>query len=81
MHMIDEILLYKEAGLRIYQLRRTLGYTREELAEMADISVKFLYEVETGKKGFSAQTLLKLSMALSADCDYILKGIREKDIV
>lgn len=81
MHMTEEILLYREAGLRIYHLRRTLGYTREELAEMADISIKFLYEVENGKKGFSAQTLLKLSKALSVDCDYILKGTREKDIV
>jgi transcriptional regulator with XRE-family HTH domain len=68
-------LLYKEAGTRIYQLRVENGYTREELAELADISIKFLYEVENGKKGFSAQTLLKISIALSTDCDYILKGI------
>ena len=28
------------------------GYTREVFAELANISTKFLYEIETGKKDF-----------------------------
>lgn len=51
--------------------------SRETLAEMADISPKFLYEIETGQKGFSAGTLYKLGIALASSSDYILCGDRK----
>lgn len=63
-----------EIGARIKNLRKINHYTREELAEMAGISPKFLYEIESGRKGFSAETLLKISRALSVSCDYIMVG-------
>ena len=63
-----------EIGNRIKALREVRGYTREELAEKAEISSKFLYEVEKGRKGLSADTLLKISRTLSCSCDYILTG-------
>ncbi|RKI42279.1 XRE family transcriptional regulator [bacterium D16-51] len=62
------------AGERIMVLRNDRGYTREQLAELADISDKFLYEIETGKKGFSAVTLMNLSKALEVSLDYIMTG-------
>ncbi len=40
-------------GTRIRYIRELNHYTREELAEYADISSKFLYEIESGQKGFS----------------------------
>lgn len=55
-------------------LRIDRGYTREQLAELANISDKFLYEIETGKKGFSATTLLNISKALEVSLDYIMTG-------
>lgn len=58
-----------QAGQRIRELREIQNYTRESLAEKVDISVKFLYEIETGKKGFSAETLCRISKALSVSCD------------
>lgn len=70
--MIDR--LYSDAGIRIQKLRDQRGYTRESLAELADISNKFLYEIETGKKGFSAIVLYRLAEALDVTCDYILTG-------
>ena len=63
-----------EIGSRIKALREARGYTREELAERAEISSKFLYEVEKGRKGLSADTLLKISRTLSCSCDYVLTG-------
>lgn len=63
-----------EIGKRIKLLRETNGFTREELAERAEISSKFLYEVEKGRKGLSADTLLKISKTLSCSCDYIMTG-------
>ncbi len=62
------------AGLRIRGVREKRHYTREKLAEMAGISSKFLYEIESGTKGFSADTLYKLAEALEISSDYILYG-------
>ena len=63
------------------QLRSDRRYRREQLAYLADISEKFLYEIEMNKKGFSAETLMKLSHALEVSMDYIMlgKGSRKYD--
>lgn len=64
----------KYIGDRIRELREMQGYTREAFAEKADISSKFLYEIEMGKKGFSADTLSRIAQALFVSCDYIMFG-------
>lgn len=64
----------KEVGGRIRELREIQNYTREGLAEKIDISAKFLYEIEMGKKGFSADILCRISRALLVSCDYIMLG-------
>lgn len=64
-------------GKRIRGLREKLGYSREKLSELADISPKFLYEIECGRKGMSAFTLYNISKALGTGCDYILLGKNE----
>lgn len=59
------------AGERIMQLRTDRKYTREQLACLADISEQFLYEIEMNKKGFSADTLMKLSHALEVSMRFL----------
>ena len=66
--------VYREAGQRIFQVRNMRGYTRENLAALTGISPKFLYEIETGRKGFSAGNLYLMSHALKVRADYILFG-------
>ena len=66
--------LYYEAGQRIRILRKNQNMTQEELAEKAEISTKFLCEIERGNKGFSAATLYNLAKCLNVSCDYILNG-------
>ena len=61
-------------GTRIRYIRELNHYTREELAEFAEISSKFLYEIENGQKGLSAANLLKICQALEVSCDYIMTG-------
>ena len=63
-----------EIGKRIKQLREKRKYTREVLAEKANIAPQFLFDVETGKKGMSAESLAKISKALLCSSDYILTG-------
>lgn len=70
---------YKEVGERILCVRLEQGYTREQLAELVSISPKFLYEIETGRKGLSAYVLHNLCTALSVNVDYILTGVEKID--
>ena len=42
---------------RVRYARELNHFTREELAEYAGISTKFLYEIENNHKGMSAHTL------------------------
>ena len=69
--------IYESIGERIRGIRGLRGYTREELSEVAEISSKFLYEIETGRKGFSVLVLYNLCKALNVDSDYILNGRNE----
>ncbi|MBD5534258.1 MAG: helix-turn-helix transcriptional regulator [Lachnospiraceae bacterium] len=63
-----------EIGERIRELREIQNFTREGFSEKVGISAKFLYEIEAGKKGFSADTLCRIASALSVSCDYIMYG-------
>ena len=61
----------EKIGYRIRELREMHNYTREEMAE---ISPKFLYEIESGKKGFSSEILCKIARKFTVSCDYIMYG-------
>lgn len=67
-------MIHEELGHRIQEKRIERGISREYLANNAGISAKFLYEIENGKKGLSAETLLKISNILNCSCDYLLTG-------
>lgn len=69
---------YIYSGNKIRKLRKLKGYTIEKLAEEADISTKFLYEIEKGKTGFSVNVLYKLSKILNVSCDYILMNDKQE---
>ena len=71
---------YIYSSNRIKNIRIRQGYTVEQLAEEADISAKFLYEIEAGKKGFSAYVLYKISKALNVSCDYILNISNQQSV-
>lgn len=59
-------------GRRIKNLRLKQKMTREKLASITGISISFIYEIETGKKGFSVWTLRKLTEALRVNPDDII---------
>lgn len=69
-----EGISYKEVGNRIRSLREANEYTREVFSEKIDISAKYLYEIEMGKKGFSAEILYKIARLCYVSCDYLLTG-------
>ena len=63
-----------QPGDRIRQLREAKHYTRDKLADKVGITSKFLYEIEKGRRNFSAINLVGLAQALSVSCDYIMLG-------
>ena len=73
--MVDERLL-KEIGARINARRKELSMTQERLAEIMDVSIQMISNLELGKKAIRPENLVKLCTALNTSSDYILQGIR-----
>lgn len=61
-------------GSRIRTVREERGYTREQLAEYADVSTDFLWHIETGRSSMSTQNLGKIAAALDVPTDYLIFG-------
>ena len=64
---------------RIRKSREDLGYTREQFAELVDVSVSYMAEVERGRTGVSVKTLVKICEVLGLSADYVIFG-NERDI-
>lgn len=65
---------WREIGSRIRRQREYLGYTREQFAELIDVTPKFCSDIELGVKGMSVPTLCKIAQTLRLSTDYILWG-------
>ena len=61
-------------GERIRSLRESRRLSRKDLAARAGLSAGYLYEIESGRRKFSAETLCRIAEALSVSCDYIMFG-------
>ena len=59
---------------RIRKARENAGYTREKFAELMDVSVSYMAEVERGRTNVSVKTLIKLCKLLGLNADYVLFG-------
>ena len=59
---------------RIRKAREGLGYTREQFAELLDVSVSYMAEVERGRTGVSLKLLVKICQVLGLSADYLLFG-------
>lgn len=53
---------------------KELKLTREEFAELADLSVGFYGQLEVGTSQMSIDTLIKISKAMHVSTDYIIFG-------
>lgn len=71
---------YKEIGKRVKKARRDKGITQEKLAEMIEISVPHMSNIETGKTRLSFLLLFELVVALDVTADMLLTGrVSERD--
>lgn len=65
---------YHAVGGRIRTLRKKQRYTVAELAEMVGISLKYWYQIESGKVCFSSEILYKISNSLGVTTDFLISG-------
>ena len=63
-----------ELGKRIRDARNKAGYTREVLAERAEMGEMYLGEIERGVKMPSMKSFVKIVEALDISADYILRN-------
>lgn len=70
---------YWEIGNRVRNIRLEKHYRAEEFAEKANISTKYLYQIEGGKVNFSTEILCKLCTALDVKSGVLL-GEEELDV-
>jgi len=64
----------KALGKKLREARTIKNYTREVLAEKADIGVMYLGEIERGIKMPSLKVFIRLVEALEISADYILRN-------
>lgn len=64
----------KEIGQRLRKKRTELKLTREEFAELADVSSGFYGQIEVGTTQMSIDTLIKISASTHLPMEYILFG-------
>jgi len=64
----------KEIGKRIQSRRKQLGYTQEQLADMMNVSIQMVSNLERGNKAIRIDNLINLCQILDISADYLLTG-------
>ena len=75
---INDDVLRQILSKNIKSARQNLNLTQEALAELSDISLNFLKDLESAKSGTSLLTLVKLCHALKTTPDQLLKDLFEE---
>ena len=63
-----------EVGHRIQLSRERAGYTQEQFAELLDVGVQHVSNIERGAVGISLTALKKTCEILGVSADYLLLG-------
>lgn len=71
---------YKEVGRRIAKRRKELKLKQSEVNELADLSDKYLSNIETGKSIPSIDVLMRICEAIQTTPDSILVGSTKRAV-
>lgn len=72
--MSEKKALNVDIGKRIKEERNRVGLSREKLAELVDVSPRFIADVERGTVGISVSTLKAICEVLSISSDRLIWG-------
>lgn len=64
----------QQIGKRLYERRKQLRMTQDELAEQADVTGQTISTAELRKKAMRADTIIRVCKALDISADYLLFG-------
>ena len=62
-----------EVGLRLRKARLAKKLSQGELAEISNVSLNHISDIENGKKGMSLSTFVQIILALQVSADEILR--------
>lgn len=65
----------QKVGRRIQQVRKSRGLTQSELAQMVDLSTKYISNVECGFKTPKLNTFVSIANALQCDANLLLADV------
>ena len=65
----------QKVGRRIQEVRKARGLTQAELAQMVDLSTKYISNVECGFKTPTLNTFVAIANALQCDANQILLDV------
>ena len=63
-----------DMGMRIAQRRKQMCLTQEQLAELAEVSIKTVGSAENGQKALRPENIVRFARALNMDISYLLTG-------
>lgn len=71
---MNEKNLSKDIGKRIYERRKKLNITQEQLSELTESTPQAISNYERGERELKASSIIKISEALNTTTDYLLTG-------
>lgn len=70
---------YKSIGKRLQKSRKKANITQEELAELLDVSVGYVSQIERGITKPKLTTIDNICEHLKCDLNYIITGATDKN--
>ncbi len=80
MRPADPRHVLRDLGRRIAELRKAGGLTQAELAELADVSVKYVQRVEAGRENLTVRSLVWLANLLGTATPGLFKLPRSRKV-
>ena len=74
-------ILSKALLTNMKKARKRLGYSQEKLAELCDLSLSFVADLEVGRRFPSAETLIRIASPLDLKPYQLLMDESEDDVV
>ncbi|MBD1832418.1 helix-turn-helix transcriptional regulator [Cyanobacteria bacterium FACHB-472] len=65
----------KKFGEQVRQLRKALGLSQEDLAELTDLHRTYIGGIERGERNVALINIVRLAKALNVSPSELLKGI------
>jgi transcriptional regulator with XRE-family HTH domain len=72
-------LVLKAIGRRIAELRRSAGWTQEQLAERIAVSPRYLQSVEAGRENLTVESLVTFANALKVSVPSFFESPTERE--